>query len=436
MGSSQEILEQLKGGDLADLFKGLGSKDSKNSGGEEGSSLFKLLTGNGISAGTAGKKEGGNASSEGESDSLKSIAALLGGDEKIASLLSMLSGGKDGKNGEKSGVVDLLKSQLFNDKGEMDLAKAGGSLGSLAVVASSLLGLKSKEKIKEKEETTADKSDDPMSFWRDISNQLNGKNSKTESESKKGKKGESKLSSLGKSIKEKVLGSEEKKSAAESEGKKFKMSDLNPLSLFKSKKGDTKKEEKGFFASISEKITGKNKKEVSSETGKDMKVEEKDKSKSKLSQQIDSAKTKLSSIFGKKSDKEGSEGKDSEKSGGMFSGLKKEFTNLKESFTKKEPQKKSEGSTSDSPKSPTGGESMSKTGSNPVQTPDKSSSSSTPGSSSDKSSTSSAPKDGAAITPQDIQDIKSLLSALNTTLSGPLMIRDNKPFRPKSSMLE
>lgn len=435
MGSSQEILEQLKAGDLADLFKGIGSKDSKNSGGEEGSSLFKLLTGNGITAESAGKKEGGNASAEGESESLKNIAALLGGDEKIASLLSMLSGGKDGKNGEKSGVVDLLKSQLFNDKGEMDLAKAGGSLGSLAVVASSLLGLKSKEKIKEKEETPADKSDDPMSFWKDISNKLDGKTAKTEAESKKGKKGESKLSSLGKSIKEKVFGSEEKKSAAESGDKKFNLSDLNPLSLFKSKKGDTKKEEKGFFASISEKITGKNKKEVSSEAGKDMKVEEKDKSKSKLSQQIDSAKNKLSSIFGKKSDKEGSGEKDSEKSEGMFSGLKKEFTNLKESFTKKEPQKKSENPSSGSTTSSTGEESTPSTGYSQSQTPATSTPSSSTAPSTDKSSSSSTSKDGA-ITPQDIQEIKSLLTALNTTLSGPLMIRDNKPFRPKSSMLE
>jgi hypothetical protein len=54
-----------------------------------------------------------------------------------------------------------------------------------------------------------------------------------------------------------------------------------------------------------------------------------------------------------------------------------------------------------------------------------------------KSSTSSksAPAEGA-ITSQDIQDIKALLSAMNATLNGPLMIKDNKPFRPKSSMLE
>lgn len=431
MGSSQEILEQLKSGDLADLFKGMGSKDSKNSGGEEGSSLFKLLTGNGITAGSTGKTEGVNVSAEGGSDTLKSVAALLGGDEKIASLLSMVSGGKDGKSGEKSGVIDLLKSQLFNDKGEMDLAKTGGSLGSLAVVASSLLGLKNKEKVKGKEETEANKSDDPMSFWKDISNKLDGKTAKSEVESKKSKKGESKLSSLGKSIKEKVFGSEEKKSVAETSDKKFKISDLNPLSLFKSKKGDTKKEEKGFFSSIGEKITGKNKKEVSSETGKDMKVEEK----SKLGQQIDSAKTKLSSVFGKKSDKEETSEKDSKKSGGMFSGLKKEFTNLKESFTKKESQKKSESSSSDPTASSTGGESVSKTEANQVQTATSSTPSPPTVPSTEKSSSSSTSSEGA-ITPQDIQEIKSLLNALNTTLSGPLMIRDNKPFRPKSSMLE
>ena len=40
------------------------------------------------------------------------------------------------------------------------------------------------------------------------------------------------------------------------------------------------------------------------------------------------------------------------------------------------------------------------------------------------------------ISSQDIQDIKALLSAINTTLNGPLIVKDNKPFRPKSNMLE
>ena len=40
------------------------------------------------------------------------------------------------------------------------------------------------------------------------------------------------------------------------------------------------------------------------------------------------------------------------------------------------------------------------------------------------------------ISAQDIQDIKGLLAAINTTLNGPLAIKNNKPFRPTSSMLE
>ncbi len=40
------------------------------------------------------------------------------------------------------------------------------------------------------------------------------------------------------------------------------------------------------------------------------------------------------------------------------------------------------------------------------------------------------------ISSQDIQDIKGLLTAINLTLSGPLLIKDNKPFRPKSNMLD
>jgi hypothetical protein len=119
----------------------------------------------------------------------------------------------------------------------------------------------------------------------------------------------------------------------------------------------------------------------------------------------------------------------------MFSGLKKEFTNLKESFIKKEPQKKSENPSPGSTTSSTGEESTPSAGYSQSQTPATSTPSSSTTPSTDKSSSSSPSKDGA-ITSQDIQEIKSLLTALNTTLSGPLMIRDNKPFRPKSSMLE
>lgn len=45
-------------------------------------------------------------------------------------------------------------------------------------------------------------------------------------------------------------------------------------------------------------------------------------------------------------------------------------------------------------------------------------------------------KPAEGITPQDIQDIKSLLSSISSTLSGPLTIKDNKPFRPRSNMLD
>lgn len=58
--------------------------------------------------------------------------------------------------------------------------------------------------------------------------------------------------------------------------------------------------------------------------------------------------------------------------------------------------------------------------------------------SSDQSPTKSpepAGKPAEGITSQDIQDIKSLLSSISSTLSGPLTIKDNKPFRPGSNML-
>jgi hypothetical protein len=51
---------------------------------------------------------------------------------------------------------------------------------------------------------------------------------------------------------------------------------------------------------------------------------------------------------------------------------------------------------------------------------------------------SSSPDKGkeAQISAQDIQDIKGLLAAINSTLNGPLSIKNNKPFRPTSNMLD
>jgi hypothetical protein len=40
------------------------------------------------------------------------------------------------------------------------------------------------------------------------------------------------------------------------------------------------------------------------------------------------------------------------------------------------------------------------------------------------------------LTSEDIKEIKSLLSSINSALKGPLMLKDNKPFRPMSNMLE
>jgi outer membrane biosynthesis protein TonB len=40
------------------------------------------------------------------------------------------------------------------------------------------------------------------------------------------------------------------------------------------------------------------------------------------------------------------------------------------------------------------------------------------------------------VSSQDIQDIKGLLAAINSTLRGPLSIKNNKPFRPTSNMLD
>ena len=54
--------------------------------------------------------------------------------------------------------------------------------------------------------------------------------------------------------------------------------------------------------------------------------------------------------------------------------------------------------------------------------------------------TSNASKDSSGsttpFTADDIKDIKSLLSSINSALKNPLTIKDNKPFRPKSNMLE
>ena len=42
---------------------------------------------------------------------------------------------------------------------------------------------------------------------------------------------------------------------------------------------------------------------------------------------------------------------------------------------------------------------------------------------------------GSEISAQDIADIKSLLASINSTLNSPLNIKDNKPYRPQSNML-
>lgn len=76
-------------------------------------------------------------------------------------------------------------------------------------------------------------------------------------------------------------------------------------------------------------------------------------------------------------------------------------------------------------------------GASPTDSSKSASSGSASSPSDSKSSGTSNPKSAEqGISPQDIQDIKSLLSAINTTLNGPLTVKDNKPFRPKSSMLE
>lgn len=116
-------------------------------------------------------------------------------------------------------------------------------------------------------------------------------------------------------------------------------------------------------------------------------------------------------------------------SGSEKSEMKKEEQTLKSESTSRPAQTtpSPEKSSSESKASPTGENKPSTT----------STSSSTPAPKSSESGTSPAAKPAdQGISSQDIQDIKSLLSAINTTLNGPLMVKDNKPFRPKSNMLE
>jgi hypothetical protein len=69
-----------------------------------------------------------------------------------------------------------------------------------------------------------------------------------------------------------------------------------------------------------------------------------------------------------------------------------------------------------------------------VSTPIEKASSSSPPSISEKKSTGG--KSDPVLTSKDINEIKSLLSAINISLKSPLTIRDNKPLRPRSNMLE
>lgn len=410
--SSEGLFEQLSG-----LTRNLGSLSKGNSGsGEESSSIFKMITGNGITQGSS--KDSGASSGEGSSsgDMLKS---LLGGSEE--------------------GLKGIVKSQITGEDGKISpekaMAAAGAIIGGVSKI-SSLLNLKKKEKVKSAEEessSTGSDKEDPMSFWKSVSNQLDGKNTTPQKEDKKG--GKSKLSSLAKSIKEKVLtGKENKEEGLKKEG--FKISDLNPLKLFKSNKQkseeekvpekENSKEGKGIFARLKEKISGKSEKGEKSETTKDIGGKEEGK-KSKLGQKIENIKTKIGSALSKFKE----EGDEEER--GAMSDLKKESPSLSKIVSsKKESEKKSEESPS---KSTTETSESSSGGSKPTGTTpgDKS----PEGSSSKKQDSSqTSPSKEGGISPQDIQDIKTLLSSINTTLNGPLTVKDNKPFRPKSSMLE
>jgi hypothetical protein len=122
--------------------------------------------------------------------------------------------------------------------------------------------------------------------------------------------------------------------------------------------------------------------------------------------------------------------------------LAKKFKEIKEgkSEIKKEEQTLKSESKGTTPPSASEKE-KSKPETTPVETSKETPSSPTPSTTPSSVSSSSASKSPSkpaepGISAQDIQDIKALLSAINTTLSGPLNVKDNKPFRPKSNMLE
>ena len=211
---------------------------------------------------------------------------------------------------------------------------------------------------------------------------------------------------------------------------------------------EEKKDAKGIFSSILEKIGVKNKE---SKSGEGNLTAEKGTGSTPVRTE---SSPKSDTLEERKTFKErakeriegGVIGKSVKEAKSLFSRDKKEKVEAKSEMKKEGPsltsssQKSSPNQTS-STQSP-----EKKEGSTPAATP--SSSSSTPSSDSKDKNYSSTDTSGSTpdkkssgdqshtITPEDIKDIKSLLSSINAALKNPLVVKDNKPFRPKSNMLE
>ena len=378
-----------------------------------------------------------SVSSPAESTPKSSASETPGG--KIAKQAGLGSLKAAGMSFLKGGSIkDIVSAGLKGGISEGKKSAVNEAIGGISAVQTK------KEELKNKEKPVSEEKEDKKESVLDKLNPL-----KTEKKRASPEEFDSYLASLSRDEKMSLInGLESGKITKDDVQRMIREKGKSEGSTSESKdKGSKKSERKGFFSSLVEKLKPK-------EESKEVKPIESPKSdanaktaEAKSSSEVVTKAPELTegerikgelkkayegSALGKtvagvkslaKKFKEGKEGK---------SEMKKEEQTLKSESTKATPTPPTPDkgtSGSDTPKEP----SKETPSSTPATTP--SSGSTTPSASKPSGSSSTKPAE-PGISAQDIQDIKALLSAINTTLSGPLNVKDNKPFRPKSNMLE
>lgn len=360
------------------------------------------------------------------------------------------------KNSEEGNEV-LRKASLSSLKeanqailktGSIEGALKAGAVGGLKGGVGGLLGLgasllkKDKPELKEKEKFTSDaeeKKEEKPSDLNKMNPTAEKKKEEPKSEVPSAKKDENK------GFFEKLMDKFSPKKESSEEKKEAQNSTTAPAPADKGdlpKEASKKDEKKGFFASLAERINPKKEEAKPAEstalTGEKSKEEKKATAESitKSPELTEGQKIKedVKNLY-----KESRLGK-------TISGVKSLLNKNKETKEGKSEMMKEEKTLKSPPPAPAptppapdkpqpaapapSGSAPSGSGSTPSSTPSSTASQPSPGSPAPQSS------GPATLTSEDIKDIKSLLSSINNSLKGPLVVKETKPFRPKSNMLE